>query len=402
MEQKEGFALFSKFIGPIKEAVFFFPLVAAFITIPYAIYEYRKYGAILFLRTVLVYSFVLYMMCAYFLIILPLPDPEKVAQSTAPYYQLIPFNDVIDIFRTCKVDWSRPATYYKLIWNSAFFQVLFNILLTVPFGVYMRYFFKRSRMQTLCLTFCLSLFFELTQLSGLYGLYPRPYRLADVCDLMSNTLGGFIGYCAAPRLTGWLPTPDRMKEVAYQRSQKVSLMRRIFAAGIDCVVLMVLMVAALQVIPNPPSPSELTASQRLLYVFGYYTLFVLFYFGILEWLLGGRTPGKLMLHIRLADSRTMKRPKLWQCLVRYGLFYVLILPMPLLALVLAGNSGGTLEVVVSLALLMLFVIFCVFVIIHTGIRGGKLPHAYCSQTEDVNTMKRREKTGEKKERAVAK
>ena len=74
----------------------------------------------------------------------------------------------------------------------------------------------------------------------------------------------------------------------------------------------------------------------------------------------------------------------------------------LLALVLAGNSGGTLEVVVSLALLMLFVIFCVFVIIHTGIRGGKLPHAYCSQTEDVNTMKRREKTGEKKERAVAK
>ena len=146
----------------------------------------------------------------------------------------------------------------------------------------------------------------------------------------------------------------------------------------------------------------MTASQRLLYVFGYYTLFVLFYFGILEWLLGGRTPGKLMLHIRLADSRTMKRPKLWQCLVRYGLFYVLILPMPLLALVLAGNSGGTLEVVVSLALLMLFVIFCVFVIIHTGIRGGKLPHAYCSQTEDVNTMKRREKTGEKKERAVAK
>ena len=51
---------------------------------------------------------------------------------------------------------------------------------------------------------------------------------------------------------------------------------------------------------------------------------------------------------------------------------------------------------------LLFSIFCVFVVIHTGIWGGKLPHAYCSKTEDVSTMKHKEKTDEKKERAIAK
>ena len=31
--------------------------------------------------------------------------------------------------------------------------------------------------------------FELTQLSGLYFIYPRSYRLADVNDLINNTVG---------------------------------------------------------------------------------------------------------------------------------------------------------------------------------------------------------------------
>lgn len=48
------------------------------------------------------------------------------------------------------------------------------------------------------LTLGLSLVFELTQLSGLFGLYPRPYRLADVDDLMTNTLGGMVGYWLRP------------------------------------------------------------------------------------------------------------------------------------------------------------------------------------------------------------
>ena len=53
-------------------------------------------------------------------------------------------------------------------------------------------------MKTMIASFCLSLFFELTQLSGLYFIYPRPYRLFDVNDLVTNTLGGIIGFVVTP------------------------------------------------------------------------------------------------------------------------------------------------------------------------------------------------------------
>lgn len=379
--------MFAKFVGPIQEAVFWFPMVAALMTVPYIFHEYRKYGAILFLRTVVVYSFVLYLMCAYFLIILPLPDPDKVARYTSPYYQLIPFNDVVDIFRTARVDWHNPLTYYKLFWNEAFFQWGFNILLTAPFGMYLRYFFNRNLRQTLALAFLLSLFFELTQLTGLYGIYPRPYRLADVCDLISNTLGGFLGYWLCPKVTGWLPSTERMKEVAYQRSKHVSLLRRICAAFIDCTLLLLLMIFG-STLWLPPFSATDSATLILLGMFGYYTFYVLMYFGVMEWLLGGRSPGKLFLHLRLVDSRTLKRPRLWQCVVRYGLFYLVVLPLPVMGLVTVAQMEGTLAAVISIGLLFLFVVFCVFTIIHAGIRGGKLPHGYFSRTHDISTLKR--------------
>ncbi|MCG5648116.1 VanZ family protein, partial [Oliverpabstia sp. DFI.9.49] len=42
--------------------------------------------------------------------------------------------------------------------------------------------------KTFILSFLLTLSFELIQRSALFGLYPRPYRLFDVDDLMINTL----------------------------------------------------------------------------------------------------------------------------------------------------------------------------------------------------------------------
>ena len=58
--------------------------------------------------------------------------------------------------------------------------------MTMPFGVYLRYYFCYHWRKTLQLSFLLSLFFELTQLSGLYFVYPGSYRLFDVDDLIVN------------------------------------------------------------------------------------------------------------------------------------------------------------------------------------------------------------------------
>ena len=381
--------MLTRYFGPIKQAVVFFPLIAAFFTLPYLLHEYRKYGAILFLRTLMAYSFILYMMCAYFLIILPLPPVEEVAKYTSPWYQLKPFNELLDVFRELKDDLSDHASFKQILKNSALFQIVFNILLTVPFGIYLRYFFKASRKKTVVLSLALSLFFELTQLSGLYFIYPRPYRLADVDDLITNTLGGYLGYLIAPKLTSFLPSADRMKEVAYQRSEHVSILRRLFAAALDCQILLILFfIVMINVLPLLPSAgeSQLSVFLAALMLFGFYTLFVMLYFGVLEWLMGGRSPGKLFFHLKLVDTRTGGRPKLWQYLVRYGFFYLLVVPLPFLALLMFFVQDDGLALVLGIILGALFLAFCIAAVVQSGLRGNQLPHGYFSKTKDVSTL----------------
>ena len=71
-------------------------------------------------------------------------------------------------------------------------------------------------------TFLLSLFFELTQLTGLNFIYSRPYRLFDVDNLMINTLGGILGYFIMNKLKVLLPSREEIND-----SVKVSVLRKI-------------------------------------------------------------------------------------------------------------------------------------------------------------------------------
>lgn len=71
---------------------------------------------------------------------------------------------------------------------------MFNLFLTMPFGAYLRYYFRVGWKRALLYSFLLSLFFELTQLTGLYFVYPGSYRLFDVDDLIINTTGSMIGF----------------------------------------------------------------------------------------------------------------------------------------------------------------------------------------------------------------
>jgi glycopeptide antibiotics resistance protein len=52
------------------------------------------------------------------------------------------------------------------------------------------------------MTFLLSLIIESAQLTGLFFIYPGSYRLFDVDDLITNTLGGFLGTVLANRTMG--------------------------------------------------------------------------------------------------------------------------------------------------------------------------------------------------------
>ena len=163
---------------PILVAAWLFPFVAGLITLPYMVFQYRRYGAILLLRTAILYSFILYMMCAYFLTMLPLPSREVVAGLTTPYIQLEPFKDVVVWVQKSGFVLSNPATWLKLIVNRDLFVMVANVVMTIPFGIYLRYYFRASLKKTLLLTFLLSLSFELIQLSALLAFTRAPTACA--------------------------------------------------------------------------------------------------------------------------------------------------------------------------------------------------------------------------------
>ena len=181
------------YLKPIISACYIFPILAIIFTIPYILYEYNKYGSLLVIRTAIVYTFIFYMLTSYFMTILPLPPLDSVTPDSACML-LVPFDAVRRVIDNSGIIFSDPATYINIFGCPDFWQIIFNILLLLPFGVYLRYYFKRPWWQVLIFSFLYSLFFEFTQLSGLYGIYKYPYRFFEVDDLICNTLGG-IAWC---------------------------------------------------------------------------------------------------------------------------------------------------------------------------------------------------------------
>ena len=171
----------------IKTAIFLFPFIALFFTVPFMLHQYHKYGSIDKWRVVIIYSFILYLLVIYFLVILPLPKREDVLNNTN-MIRLQPFAFVVDFMKESSFVWNDASTYLKAMTESCFYVPAFNILMTIPFGIYLRYYFQCSFKKTLLYSFCLSLFFEITQVTGLYFIYPKPYRLFDLDDLFLNTL----------------------------------------------------------------------------------------------------------------------------------------------------------------------------------------------------------------------
>ena len=221
------------YINNIYTGLLVFPFIAAVFTLPYAVYQYNKHGSVSKYRTLIIYSFILYMLIAFFLVSLPLPDREStVGNKWQDHLNLIPFRQIW-------LYWHDRAfsieEFKKYLMSMSLWQLLFNILLTVPFGVYMRYYFKLSLKRTILYSFLLSLFYETSQITALFGIYPGPYRLADVEDLICNTLGGAGGYYIASVFAGVLPSRDEIDEKCRAAGTRVTGMRRAWAVLFDYV-----------------------------------------------------------------------------------------------------------------------------------------------------------------------
>lgn len=292
----------SPYVFPVQTAFFIFVLIAMFLLVPWLIYGYRKDGFFSWSRFGVSFSFIFYLLAAYCLVILPFPTTRNTcAQQAADtvYYNLVPFTFVKDIMKETPIIWSQPASYMGMIQGRAFLQVLFNVMLLMPLGVYIRYFWqKRSYWkQALLSGFGLSLFFEITQITGFYGFYDCPYRLFDVDDLLLNTSGTILGFFAAPILLALFPSRASIQAKSEQilEQNKVYPVPQLLALIIDGVV--VVFLSNLMSIFNWSSTNAIVSALNTV-------IAMLFVFFFIPSLRDGKTPGSALMRFRYVNRET--------------------------------------------------------------------------------------------------
>jgi len=295
----------------IKYALVFFPFIAFLFTAPFVLIEYHKFGSISLFKSFLVYLFVFYLLCAYFLVILPLPKISEVATLTTPRMQLVPFDFVFDFIRHSSFSLLDISTYLPALKETYFYVPVFNILLTIPFGMFLRYYFKCDLKKVVIFTFLLSLFFELTQLSGLYFIYPRGYRLFDVDDLILNTFGGFLGYFLCFPFLRIVPKIDTVNSRAKEKGKDISGFRRTVAFFLDLFLFLILYLIVIRIFGN--------------YDVLFLSLLIVYYL-VVPLFLGTSTFGERFLNIQILDysfHRNLKR-----LLFRKLLFFCIYIVLP--------------------------------------------------------------------------
>lgn len=358
--------MFQPYVFPISYAFMMFPIAALIFTLPFLIVQYRRHGYIHKLRAVILYLFLLYVMNAYFLVLLPLPSSRHNAAPSGSIVQYIPLQFIQDIVEGTNVIPDQISTYWSLLREPAFLQVIFNIALTVPFGMFLGYYFRTRWVVCILLSFAFSLSFEITQITGIYGFYDHPYRLFDVDDLITNTLGGILGFRISIWISGLLPRIEQLDKNIDRSAKRVSYTRRGIAWLIDTVVWVI--------------------GYGVLYgldLHGAFWIVTGIYFMLIPSLTGGRTLGKWIVRIRVTQDGI--RPTLWALGIRYGLLYWILFGVHMIMLHYAVTEqlSSPWNMFTYLFILLIDTAFCIHLIISIFRKDTQLIYEKLSRTSHV-------------------
>ena len=361
------------YLEVLRIALITFPFIALLISMPIIIIQYHKFGAISFFKSLIIYSFTLYFICAYFLVILPLPKIDEVALLTTPRIQLIPFSFIIDFIKHTSLNIIDIHTYLTALKESYVFVPLYNIFLTVPFGIYLSYYFKCNFKKIILYTFLLSLFFELTQLSGLYFIYPRGYRLFDVDDLILNTLGGIFGYFLSKPIIKILPKIEKVELKAKERGKNISGFRRVTSLFLDLFIFSIFQLILELIIPS---------SIKTYYIIG---LGIIIYYFIIPIFLKCSTLSQKFLNIQvLTDDDKKSISRLY---FRNILLIVIYIGIPYLLGIYINNIGGIYKEYIGLSFAVIIFIIYIISAIKYLFTNKKMLYEKVSKTKLVSTIK---------------
>lgn len=202
--------------------------------------------------------------------------------------------------------------------------IILNLVLTVPLGVFMRFLFGFKFGKTVLSGFAFSLLCEITQITGLFFIYPAPYRVFDVDDLIINTLGAVVGYCIAPLISRIIP---RLNDGSNQLTQgsEASFFQRGAATLVDIVI-----IAAISAIPLaciPPVRTMLATTYSLFRIPIFLGIFLvvgaLYSFILAENMLGYKLTGLKLL------QKGGKRVSHLRAAARSVVIYSLVVGIPL-------------------------------------------------------------------------
>ncbi|WP_203667329.1 VanZ family protein [Cellulomonas pakistanensis] len=208
--------------------------LAAFaaLLVPLVALQSRRYGRLSGWRLLGAAALAVYGVALLAYTLLPLPAGDLAAWC-ARYGvggpQLRPLQFVADIRRD-----TAGLGLAATLRSAAVLQVVFNVLLFVPWGVLARRYLGWGVLASTLSAAAASLLIETTQATGIFGLIGCAYRLGDVDDLLTNTLGGLIGALLAPVVLGWMP---RSGELAATRGlpRPVTAVRRWLGMVVDVV-----------------------------------------------------------------------------------------------------------------------------------------------------------------------
>lgn len=176
-------------------------------------------------KTIIMFSFIFYFLSALCLVLLPFPSTRDTCSLQSPdtvHTNLRLFQFIEDILKDSGVVLTNPSTWLAITKQQAFYQAFFNFLLLMPFGVYLRYFLQERRYwkRAFILSFLLTLFYEITQRTGIYGIFNCAYRIFDVDDLLLNSVGALLGFFLAPIVWALFPTHEEVEAKAAEMEKK--------------------------------------------------------------------------------------------------------------------------------------------------------------------------------------
>ncbi|MDQ1126102.1 glycopeptide antibiotics resistance protein [Microbacterium sp. SORGH_AS 505] len=183
-------------VFPAVVAILFGAVVGLILFVPVVAVSYRRRGRLSLGRVAFWAASLVYFLAIWSYTLLPLPASDDYRCSGAVLSLAPTIDDLVGAFAD-----GSPLTDIRLL------QVAFNVLLFLPLGFLIRVVGRRGVVIATLVGFLLSLLIETTQLTGVWGLFPCGYRLFDVGDLLTNTLGALVGSIVA------LLVPARLRGV---------------------------------------------------------------------------------------------------------------------------------------------------------------------------------------------